>query len=317
MKRIIVCALLLCLVRTAGADLVYFHDGSVQEGKVVHQDEQAVVVSYALHGGEVQISYPAEKIERIEWKQTPQEVRREEYERLLANVDPDSAASWLALAQWCGQDKAFEEERRRAYRRVLDIDPDNEAARAALGYVRHEGAWMTESDAMVARGYVLHNGQWVPGDQYADIVKAEAQRAEAAAREKELQVQLAQARARAEKAEQQLRDTQAETAELEERIAELQYRIEELEDLDRRVIILRQPYRRHHLLRRRIRRNLDSDKESGTIGEREEAPSRIDDTNDPAGGKPAELTEPDPPEPTDKEAVETEEDEPAEATEQE
>jgi len=46
-------------------------------------------------------------------------------------------------------------------RRAMELDPDNADARAALGFVKHEGKWLTVAEHRKALGDVQDGGKWV------------------------------------------------------------------------------------------------------------------------------------------------------------
>ena len=83
-----------------------------------------------------------ERILRIEKKRSPWQRYRAKRKKCSAN-----AASHLRLARWCGR-QGLGAERLDELETVISLDPDNAAARTALGYVRSKnGAWIKESAA--------------------------------------------------------------------------------------------------------------------------------------------------------------------------
>ncbi len=46
-------------------------------------------------------------------------------------------------------------------KRALELDPDNAEARAALGFVRHNGRWVTVAELRKEQGLVQDGGRWV------------------------------------------------------------------------------------------------------------------------------------------------------------
>lgn len=50
---------------------------------------------------------------------------------------------------------------RPVWERILSAQPDHERARRELGFVRHEGKWMTEDEFHAATGHVKFEGRWV------------------------------------------------------------------------------------------------------------------------------------------------------------
>ncbi|MGE0712780.1 MAG: tetratricopeptide repeat protein [Planctomycetota bacterium] len=92
-------------------------------------------------------------------------------------------------------------EAKEAYLEVLRLDPDHAAARAALGYVRLDGRWLTFEQSQAAKGLVLYQGAWLTvAERDRRIVIAAAERAARLEREAE-----ARAAAREREAEREAR----------------------------------------------------------------------------------------------------------------
>ena len=87
----------------------------------------------------------------------------------------DTVQGHWDLAEWCG-DLRLLDERKEQLEMLLDLDPDHEETRRLLGYVRHNGRWMTRDDMMASRGYVRHKGKWVTTQELELIEKSAAQR---------------------------------------------------------------------------------------------------------------------------------------------
>ena len=242
-QRIWLLHLLVCLP-LAHADLVYFSDGSVREGKVVNQTAKKVEVEYVTPAGSMRVVYPAGKITRIELKKTAIELLMEEYRKRLAATKPDDAKAWLALGTWCSEHAMLKPQARLAFEHAIAIEPDNELARDGLGFVRFRGIWVTKAEAMGAQGFVEYNRRWLTAEAFKETIEAEAARTAAdfverefAAREKELLAQLAAEKARADEAEQRFDETNY-------YLRDLVGRIERLERSRPRTIIIRDIYPR-------------------------------------------------------------------------
>jgi hypothetical protein len=63
------------------------------------------------------------------------------------------------LAEWC-KEAGLVTERKAHLQKVLDLDPDHERARAALGFGRVGERWLTMDDVMQNLGYVRAGGVW-------------------------------------------------------------------------------------------------------------------------------------------------------------
>jgi hypothetical protein len=60
-------------------------------------------------------------------------------------------------------------------REVLDIEADNAEARRLLGYVQHDGRWVTPEDRNRQIGLVEFEGQWHKPESVAAIKEARAE----------------------------------------------------------------------------------------------------------------------------------------------
>jgi tetratricopeptide (TPR) repeat protein len=63
---------------------------------------------------------------------------------------PLTVAGQLELANWCLQ-KGLPEEARAHFTRVLELEPDQDEARAKLGFRRVDGVWLSEQEVTAAR----------------------------------------------------------------------------------------------------------------------------------------------------------------------
>ena len=96
-----------------------------------------------------------------------------QYEALLPTLAATAEAQWQ-MAEWC-KEVGLLDERKRHLAEVIGLEPDHEAARAALGYLRVSSSWMTQDDFFTSRGYVRSGGQWkLP--QHVELEAAERQR---------------------------------------------------------------------------------------------------------------------------------------------
>ncbi len=106
-------------------------------------------------------------------------------------------------------DAGLASELRPLWGRVLELDPDHEPARRALGFRRHQGAWLLEDEFHAAIGQVKFEGRWMDPAERDLLVKARALRLEERAREMEARERKLQA---AEKALADERDAVAKAA---------------------------------------------------------------------------------------------------------
>ena len=72
---------------------------------------------------------------------------------------PNTADGHWQLAEWC-KEAGLVTERKAHLQKVVDLDPEHERARAALGFGRVGDRWMTMDDVMLSLGYVRAGGVW-------------------------------------------------------------------------------------------------------------------------------------------------------------
>jgi hypothetical protein len=176
----------------ASADEVFLVGGGRIVGEVVERRADAIVVEV----GPGRLTLPASRVARIASGTSALAVYRERAARLGAG----DATGWLALARWA-RDNDLETLASEAFGRVLDIDPSNQAAHAALGHVRLGGQWMSEAESYRARGYVQFQGSWMTSDEVQMIVAQHAAEAEARLAERQAVARAREAEARAQAAE--------------------------------------------------------------------------------------------------------------------
>lgn len=147
------------------ADTVVLKDGTTHRGRVVeHADRVELYVC-----GKKRV-FPRERVRSCE-------TDRQTCARRLAALDAKDLEGHLELAEWCEQAR-LRREAKRVRERILVAHPDHRPTRKALGYVRHEGRWITRADYM--RGLKLKKS----GDGKSWITPEQRAQEEAAARAK-------------------------------------------------------------------------------------------------------------------------------------
>jgi hypothetical protein len=138
----------------ARADLFLLSNGGQVEGELVNRDEsprEKYVIRTAA-GGELTLA--RKQVER-------QVVRKEaesRYEELLPKMQ-STAEDHLKMAEWC-QKHGLDAQREFHMQEVLKLDPNNVAARHALGYALRNKKWVTVEDVMRNQGYVRYKNAW-------------------------------------------------------------------------------------------------------------------------------------------------------------
>lgn len=136
-----------------GDVFVLTNDGQVR-GTLVNKDEkprQSYVIQSTTGG---QITLRAEQIKQV-IRQTAAEV---EYDRARPKY-PDTVEGNWALAAWC-RDHSLLQQRKALLERIVELAPDHAEARAALGYSKKNGRWVTQEMLKLEQGYVKYKGQW-------------------------------------------------------------------------------------------------------------------------------------------------------------
>lgn len=117
---------------TASGDILHLKGGGSVEGQIIAEDGQ----SYKVRTVVGTITVPVGAVERLERK--PSILGEYEQRRTAA---PETAAAQVALAEWC-QEQDLTGPWRKHMKRAIELDPNCEPARTALGYVRVGGTWV-------------------------------------------------------------------------------------------------------------------------------------------------------------------------------
>lgn len=169
MRPLLTLLLLTAACSLARADIVHLRDGRSLEGSVIREGDH-LIVRRKLGSSHVHLS----DVLRIE--ETAD--RWDQLESLREQLADGTAEERYRFGAWC-RDHDFPKEAQRAFLSVLRLDLDHPGARAALGYVFHEGVWLTIADKKRLEGLVEHDGAWVTPEEKQKRVAAER----AAARE--------------------------------------------------------------------------------------------------------------------------------------
>lgn len=156
-------------LRRASGELFILQNGGKVSGEIVPQDppdkDNWVIKTDA--GATITLA-------RSQVKQTlhqrPEEI---EYEKLRVRA-PDTVQAQWELAEWCRENRLVAQ-REKHLRRIIELDPDHQQARLALGYERHGDTWTTQEELMTKQGYRRYKGHWrLP--QEIEIMEKERQK---------------------------------------------------------------------------------------------------------------------------------------------
>lgn len=159
MKRTIVLAgiMVAAWCVATNADIITTDDGRTYEGTAVTVgDEVKVTTKMGV------LTFPKEKVVKIEKVKSSADVYREK----AAGVKDDDAEGHYQLALWCREKKLFKE-MNQEYEKTIAANPEHEAARSALNYVKIGAEWVKAKAGMV---YV--EGKWLKPDEAVEQGKA-------------------------------------------------------------------------------------------------------------------------------------------------
>ena len=144
--------LLAGMITAVSADEVVLKNGSKIQGAVT-EDGNKVIIDV----GSGTITIDRSEVKSI----NKPDALIQEYDRRLKEVKPDDAEGYWQVYQWARQQEGFKSRADRNLQKVLEINPNHEGARRALGYVNYKGAWLTQDEHKAALGLVKYNGDWV------------------------------------------------------------------------------------------------------------------------------------------------------------
>lgn len=98
----------------------------------------------------------------------------EEYET-RAKLTADTVEAQWKLANWCSENR-LAEQHTECLQHIVDLEPENEKARLALGFTKYQGKWMTQDDIKRAQGFVKYHGRYITTQEHALMMKSHAQR---------------------------------------------------------------------------------------------------------------------------------------------
>jgi hypothetical protein len=182
------------------ADEVYLKGAGSISGRIVEQNDKQVMIDI---GGGV-MGVPMANVERIVKARSP----LDDYDERAARLAPGDVNGWRELARWAGT-QGLTKQANQAWEKVLAVSANDPEAKQAMGFVLHDGRWVTEEESYRARGYVLYDNEWMtPGEAQMLQANATAEQArqDAEAREREAATEKMLAESRAAKAAERAAD---------------------------------------------------------------------------------------------------------------
>ena len=185
------------------ADEVFLKGAGTISGKIVEQTETTVMVDI----GSGVMGVPMAHVDRIVKGRSP----LNDYAERAGHLGPQDVDGWRKLGGWASQ-QGLSVQSREAYRKVLDLAPNDREANEAMGFVLLEGRWVPEEEAYRARGYVKFDGEWMTpaeAQRFRDSEAADQARQDAEQRAREADTEKLLAETRAAKAAERAADQQA------------------------------------------------------------------------------------------------------------
>ena len=168
-RRGAILVIVFCGPQWAQADLVRLKNGGELRGQVDRRSgpTSPEVTIESLTGAVIVVE--REHVQFV----TRRPLIVEEYETRARKLAETVDAHW-GLAEWCRQN-ALKSQRDNHLARVVELDPNHEEARKALGHILHDGEWTTRDELMAAQGYVKHKGKYITTQELELIEKSKAE----------------------------------------------------------------------------------------------------------------------------------------------
>jgi hypothetical protein len=159
----------------ARADVFVLAHGGEVVGEL-QNPEQSPRTTYAIKTPEgVVVTLASSQVKQV-LRPKAEEI---EYEKIRLQY-PDTAEGQWKLAEWC-KERKLTAYRKAHLMRVLELDPNHEAAHKALGHVKMDGKWTTQRDQLAGQGLRFYKGR-VRTQQEIDILE-EGQKSNVAEKE--------------------------------------------------------------------------------------------------------------------------------------
>ncbi|MGE3165060.1 MAG: DUF1570 domain-containing protein [Planctomycetota bacterium] len=128
--------------------VVVLKDGTELTGEIIEETDETIVLRSAFGRSTIQKS----RIKEIKRGTNP---LREEFEERYVRA-ATSVTQLFQLAQWALENNLVVEQRR-ALGKILELDPNHQGARKALGHARLDGVWLDEQRVveLLRQGYAL------------------------------------------------------------------------------------------------------------------------------------------------------------------
>jgi hypothetical protein len=168
--------LVVVLAVPAAADEIVLKNGARIEGRVVEAGNEVTVV---MDAGT--ITFKRSQVVKIILSPSV----LQEFDEKVKQLKADDKDGRYKLALWAKQ-RELDNRAKRLLEEIVVLDPDHAGARGELGYVKHDGRWMTEDEKRAAEGFIHFRGAWVKQAEAEAVLQREADRATKYAIESEM-----------------------------------------------------------------------------------------------------------------------------------
>lgn len=136
------------------ADTFRLASGGQVQGDWLNSEEMPLIRFVIRQPSGVVLKLTREQV-REHLRELPAE---QEYDELALQT-PDTVPAQWKLAEWC-RDHHLTRQRTTHLARIIELQPDHQAARALLGFAFVDGRWTTKQDYHRAEGYEFYKGRW-------------------------------------------------------------------------------------------------------------------------------------------------------------
>jgi hypothetical protein len=143
-----------CAATRARADVFRLESGGQIEGEWLNQAEQPLTRYLVRTADGVTLTLAVHQVKEAV-RQSPAEL---EYRKVAPTIADTLDAHW-SLAEWCHK-SGLTKQREAHLRRMVELDPNHQQARYALGYQFLKGEWISRSDFRRQEGYEFYKGKW-------------------------------------------------------------------------------------------------------------------------------------------------------------
>lgn len=196
---------------TSHADKLILENGNTIDG-IVEKDGETYVVEFST--GKMKIH--ESEVKQVVKEQTDLQRFREQHEQ----IDKADADAHYQLGVWA-QTHGLYKQSKIEFRHAIQRNPDHTGARQELGFVKHNGQWITRDENMRRQGYVKYQGEWMT----PEVKQARVQRKD----------RLEEQNQRIQQLQQQLRRSRNQIAQLESQIGDLKRELRYEQKYNRRI----------------------------------------------------------------------------------